>query len=369
MIMQSGKLSLYQQVYQDLLNKIKTGELPAHSKLPTVDELSAQYGVSKITTKKATDMLVTDGLLEKHPGKGIFVTAQGEEGLLRVHTAEQQDSNLIGVILDGISDSFGVKTLTALELALGQAGYTCVTKFSNNDEASETACINKLLAAGVRGLIIKCVCSDLYNERILELSLQNFPMIFIDRTLPGLRVPHVGIDHLAACQQLCDQMFARGHRELALAYCDKSIHMTSVSKRIEGLKESCLRHLGAITPHYMILPGDPTMSVPDHMYDEALEMAISYLKAHPKISGVVALSNGIGQLLSIAAHKIKKESGRVIEVASFDATDIRYDEYCPALYVRQDEEALAQACKERIIQCINGEKIDIATFTPYEIRS
>lgn len=368
--MQNGELNLYQQVYQDLRRRIEAGELPAFSKLPTVAELSLQYGVSKITTKKATDMLVEDGLLEKHPGKGTFVTSRGETIIQQPNENDHKNSRLIGVILDGISDSYGVRTLIALELALGQAGYTCVTKFSNSsDEDSETACINKLLAAGVCGLIIKCVCSDLYNDRILELSLQNFPMIFIDRTLPGLRVPYVGIDHISACQQLCDQMFARGHRELVLAYCDKSIHMTSVSKRIEGFKESCLRHRGRTSPHYLILPGDPTMSIPDEKYAEALDMAVDYLNRHPQITGVVALSNGIGQLLSIAARNIKVESGREIEVAYFDATDIRYSEYRPAIYVRQNEEALAQACKEKIIQCIEGEKIDIATYTPYEILS
>lgn len=367
--MQNSELNLYQRVYQDLLSKIRSGELPAHTKLPTVAELSEQYGVSKITTKKATDMLVADGLLEKHPGKGIFVTALGEPSSPQFSAPRPQDSRLIGVIMDGISDSYGVRSLIALELALGQAGYTCVTKFSTGDEGSETACINKLLAAGVSGLIIKCVSSDLYNERILELSLQNFPMIFLDRILPGLRIPYVGIDHLTACQQLCDQMFARGHRDLALAYCDKSIHMTSVSQRISGFKESCLRHRGAISPHYLILPGDPSMSVPDAMYTETLDMAINYLNNHPQISGVLTLSNGIGQLLSIAAHKIYAEQGRKIEVASFDATDTRYPEYRPALYVRQNEEALALACKERIIQCIEGQKIDHATFTPYEILS
>ncbi len=366
MLPQNKNANLYHQVYQDLKKKILTGELSPNSKLPTVEMLSGEYGVSKITTKKATDMLVQDGLLLKHPGKGTYVSFQASPS----ETAEQPriKPKSVGVIMDGISDSFGVKTLIALELALGQAGYSCLIKFSNNNESSETACINKLLDSGVSGLIIKCSCFEVYNDRILELSLQNFPMIFADRNLPGLRGPYVGIDHIEACRTLCDHMFARGHKELVLAYCDQAARMTSISQRIEGYTESYLRNRGHVNANHLILPGDSTMSIPNDYYPQAMEAAENYLTENQQVTGVIALSEGIGQMLILAARKIAENTGRHIEIAQFDPTNVRFPECRPVTYVLQDEAALAQACAEKIIQRIEGKKVDKLVFTPFTVK-
>ena len=367
MSLQEKNSSLYLQIYQDIKQRILNGEIPAGTRLPTVEALSAQYGVSKITTKKATDMLMHDGLLLKYPGKGTFVASN------MVSQASQDEpvyvqQKQVGIIMDGIADSFGTKTLVALELALGQAGYSCVIKFTNNDEISETACINKLLKAGVSGLILKSSCFEEYNDRVVELSLQNFPLIFVDRKLPGLRVPYVGIDHYAACRKLCDRMIERGHSELALAYCEHSAKMTSVDQRIRGFADSCLSHRYHYNIDQLLVPGDALMNIPDDMYSQAMETAIEYFEKNPQITGVIALSESVGQMIILAARQLREKNGRQIEVAHFDTPSVHFPELRPVLYVQQDETALAAASAQLIIQKINGEEVEKFTFTPFEIR-
>lgn len=63
----------YITVYQDLLNKILADVFPINSMLPSEKELGNMYSVERTTVRKALDLLVKDGIIEKHPGVGAEI--------------------------------------------------------------------------------------------------------------------------------------------------------------------------------------------------------------------------------------------------------------------------------------------------------
>lgn len=63
----------YHQVYSLLRGWIFDGTYPAGSKLPPEGELCERLGVSRITSRKALDMLVGEGLVVRVQGKGTYV--------------------------------------------------------------------------------------------------------------------------------------------------------------------------------------------------------------------------------------------------------------------------------------------------------
>lgn len=65
----------YQQVYRTLRGQILDQYYAVGQKLPAERELCEQYGVSRITTRHALRLLVEEGFLERHPGRGTFVRA------------------------------------------------------------------------------------------------------------------------------------------------------------------------------------------------------------------------------------------------------------------------------------------------------
>lgn len=72
----------YQTIYQDLYNNIvNRQELRPNDKLPNERELGDQYGVSKMTVKKALDMLSEEGLIYKKQGSGTYVMGLSQEQL------------------------------------------------------------------------------------------------------------------------------------------------------------------------------------------------------------------------------------------------------------------------------------------------
>jgi GntR family transcriptional regulator len=71
---ESRKLPRYYQVYLTLRDWIHNGNYRAGSQLPTESDLCETFGVSRITVRKAVDLLVSDKLIRREQGRGTFVT-------------------------------------------------------------------------------------------------------------------------------------------------------------------------------------------------------------------------------------------------------------------------------------------------------
>jgi GntR family transcriptional regulator len=62
-----------EQIYEDLCARIRSGEYPLDSQLPSERELTTLYGVSRETLRQALNRAVQDGIVAKVPGRGNFV--------------------------------------------------------------------------------------------------------------------------------------------------------------------------------------------------------------------------------------------------------------------------------------------------------
>ena len=69
----SKSAPLYQQIYEDIKSAIKDGVYKVDEKIPSEAELSEEYGVSRITVRRAIEDLCADGYLTKMQGRGTFV--------------------------------------------------------------------------------------------------------------------------------------------------------------------------------------------------------------------------------------------------------------------------------------------------------
>ena len=67
---------LYLQIADDIRNKIKSGELTENSRIPTEAELSQSYQVSRITIRKALEILEDEEILVRRQRLGTFVSAR-----------------------------------------------------------------------------------------------------------------------------------------------------------------------------------------------------------------------------------------------------------------------------------------------------
>ncbi|MGB6423228.1 MAG: GntR family transcriptional regulator [Anaerolineales bacterium] len=67
-------IALYVQVRETLRDQIKTGVLEPGQKLPSEDDLAAQFGVSRMTVRQGISDLTDEGMVYRRRGIGTFVT-------------------------------------------------------------------------------------------------------------------------------------------------------------------------------------------------------------------------------------------------------------------------------------------------------
>jgi GntR family transcriptional regulator len=67
-------IPMYAQIQTQLLGMIHSGQLKPGDTLPSEEELSRVYGVSRMTARQALQSLKNQGLAARHKGLGTFVT-------------------------------------------------------------------------------------------------------------------------------------------------------------------------------------------------------------------------------------------------------------------------------------------------------
>lgn len=65
---------IYEQIAQHLRARVQEGEFALGDQLPTEDELTVAYAVSRSTLRKALALLTGEGMVARTSGKGTFVT-------------------------------------------------------------------------------------------------------------------------------------------------------------------------------------------------------------------------------------------------------------------------------------------------------
>jgi len=65
----------YKQVHDEILNRLHSGQYVIGMRLPTESEMSKSFGVSRVTLRKALELLVRDGYLTSRQGSGYNVAA------------------------------------------------------------------------------------------------------------------------------------------------------------------------------------------------------------------------------------------------------------------------------------------------------
>lgn len=81
----------YRQVTNLIRDKIASGNWPVGSQIPSTAELREMTGLSITSVRRGVQQLQAGGVLEGHPGKGVFVKALPED-------ADRERANVEAVV-------------------------------------------------------------------------------------------------------------------------------------------------------------------------------------------------------------------------------------------------------------------------------
>ncbi len=85
------KLAKYTVIKQYICQKIESGTWPQHYKVPSENELTQQFDVSRMTARRALQELTEQGILVRSQGSGTFVaTFKSQSSLLEIRNISDE---------------------------------------------------------------------------------------------------------------------------------------------------------------------------------------------------------------------------------------------------------------------------------------
>jgi DNA-binding GntR family transcriptional regulator len=123
----------YKQIYNHLLKEISAGKLKSGDKMPSEKELCDMFGVSRITSKKALEMLIENRLISRQRGKGSFVKGTPAQEI-RINPAAFRP---IAFLISAFNDSFGNKLIYSIENTCANLGYHLILKLTHDSPAKK----------------------------------------------------------------------------------------------------------------------------------------------------------------------------------------------------------------------------------------
>lgn len=229
----NAPLPRYYQVYVSLEARIRAGEFPPGTALPSERQLSQDYGVSRITIVKAIDFLVRDNLVERQHGRGNFI-------LSHANPLECWEDCKIAFCVPTPSESYIFSTLMgATRVAMHKRIQLQVVEVGAGEE--ESAHIHSLIASGIAGVILFSRSTNLNVTLYEELRQKEFPFVMIDRYSSEVATDCVIFDDEEAAYRLTAILIENGHRRIAILLSNEP-EMTSVNDRLHGYRRALKAH-------------------------------------------------------------------------------------------------------------------------------
>ena len=336
---------LYKRIYNALLEKISSGEYAPGARLPAEKELCETFGVSRITSKRALELLADQGLVIRRPGKGTFVNANFQSrGYISSVPA-------IGLVIPDFSDSFGTKLIYGIEESCTALGYQLVIKRTRDRAKEEEEALNSL--AGAAGILLLPIHGDIYNSEILKLVLEKRALVFVDRRMRGLAAPVVTTNNLEAAMDGASYLLQLGHRNMAF-FSGPVRHTSTVEDRYQGFIQAFAKFGISHNPAYLCEELSSIWTWPFYSpkgIQADVDIAAKFLKARPEISAAFAAEYSMALIVKAAAETLGRQVPKDFSIITFDAPPA-ITGIPPITHLAQDEYAIGKTAVETIHRII-----------------
>lgn len=225
-------LPLYEQIIVNLMNEIHMGAFSYDRPFVTESALTARYGVSRITVRRALSELERRGILYRKRGAGSFVSremynkSEFPDEILR---AERDGSSHFAFIVP-----FNVSRTGMTEAYQAACEYFrergCRASIYVAEEEGATrghAILSRLTQSDVAGVAYYPYTDNINLALLNYLMFSGKSVVLMDLPSPCRHVASVTSDNLNGVRSLMDHLLSLGHRRIAfLSSIDPPVRAT-----------------------------------------------------------------------------------------------------------------------------------------------
>ena len=329
---------LYQAVERDLATRIRSGDLPAGSLVPSEAQIREHYGVSVTTARRALLELTRQGLIYRQAGVGTFVADPASNKRLALVFAGFESarwrsaSSSIGDLVGGVSD---VAWRHDSSLAL-----------IRHDQPLDTSFLTRLIRQGTADGLLLRLAGNVREEMVSLLEDAAFPHVFIRRYLPGRPISAVVPADDVGMRLAVGHLARVGHRRVALVTAVPDMVLTR--DRVRGYR-SAVGDFGLEADDRLIALAEYYSA--DAARDLTLELLS--LPSHVRPTAIIA-----DAVMVPGVYDAASERGAAIPA---DLAVVGYDEAPEArslqprlTFVRTSHYEIGQAAAQALLDLISG---------------
>ena len=340
------KRPAYQEIEDDLRQRIQSGGWPVGTLLPSRRVLAERYGVNLGTLQSAISALLADGTLRANPRQGTVVArgASGHDGVRRDAPAGVASAGVVpspsahatlGIIAGLWSPSWDPATLTRYDrwggatldgLEHGMAEVSGATRFfnrmrPNRSPLSDVDCLQALIAEGVDAVVIVFPRSEdtALHDLLTQTPPPRVPLVFIASSRFEYPFPYVCNDQRAGGYQAAMHLIQAGYRRLVFL---SPFHQDWVEDRVTGARQAA-SHSAALgvtlTVHATAPDGEVDLHLSGYQEEAGYVCAEGALRAGMLDgAGMIAANDYTAIGLLQAAGERGLTPGRDFGLVSFD---------------------------------------------------
>lgn len=197
----------YRMLADQLREEMRLQDWKAGRRLPTETEMTARFGVSRQTVRKALQVLSEEGVVQSRQGSGTYTTGNMGGG-----------SRQVAVVSSFLDDYIFPTVLHDAQSVFTGQGYSTLVFATENQVSREREILQGLLERPVGGILVEGSKTALPNpnsDLYRRLRQAGVPMVFLHGAyaeLPG--IPCVSDDNYGGGYKLAQYLIDKGHRRI-----------------------------------------------------------------------------------------------------------------------------------------------------------
>lgn len=347
-------ISLHVQLHNQIRHLILAGRWTTGTLIPSESALSAALKVSRTTVRIALHQAELQGLIERFPGKGTFVSRE---------IRKETPSRLIAFVTCGFDSEMHLFLLNGAEDELKASGYRVI--FSNvRNHREEIETLQRLQSENAAGILLWPTTSvGALNRKDAESYEQvRLPMVLMDRRLDGDRDDYdfVTSDHYGGACALMEHLIALGHRRIVFL-THRRMELFAVEQRYRAYQDALqAAGLTPAEPWLIGRDGDEISATAamrasfSEKSAEFLQIRDYILEANPRPTAIFALNDHIAIMALRVLKSLNIKIPDEMSLAGFDDIDLAGQLEVPLTTVAQDGIAIGKRAAQLLLERLEG---------------
>lgn len=291
--------------------------------------------VSFIINGKAKEKSISEAVINKVQQ---IISDSGYQPNQIARSLRTGNSNIIGLIVEDISNSFFAKIARLIEDKAYKKGYKIIYSSTENSVEKAQELISLFKSRKVDAYIISPIKG--IEADIQVLLNENKPVIFFDRNLPQIHTNYVGANHHVASYQAIESLIKQGKRNIALV--TTNIDVQQIAERFEGYKK-------ALVDYNLAFNEDLVLRIPFNQAEADTNKQLVQLFKNNEVDAVLFATN----YLAISGLKVIRQLGKKIDekftVIGYDDHEA-FELHTPSIStIQQPLEEIAEAIIQLIL--------------------